>query len=73
MEWEFRISRCQLLYTRWINTVILFSTRNYIQYLVTNHNGKEYIHIHIYMCVCVCVCACTSESLCCTEEINTML
>ena len=59
-EWEFRISRGELLQTVWINKVILFSTRNYIQYLVTNHNGKEYICIY-------------SESLCCTEEINTVL
>ena len=24
------------------NKVLLYSTRNYIQYLVINHNGKEY-------------------------------
>ena len=27
-------------YIEWINKVLLYSTRNYIQYLVTNSNGK---------------------------------
>ena len=32
---------CRLLYTGWINTkALLYSTGNYIQYLVTNHNEK---------------------------------
>ena len=39
-----------------INKIPLYSTRNYIQYSVTNHNGKEYENICV--CVCVCVCAC---------------
>ena len=43
MDWEFGISRCKLLYIDWIkNKVILYSTGNYIQYPVINHNGKEY-------------------------------
>ena len=43
MEWEVGVSRCKLLYIEWINNkVLLFSTGNYIQYPVTNHNGKEY-------------------------------
>ena len=34
------------LYIGWINNkVLLCSTGKYIQYLVTNHNGKEYICI----------------------------
>ena len=42
-DWEFGISRCKLLYIGWIkNKVFLYSTGNYIQYLVANHNGKEY-------------------------------
>ena len=41
--------------------VLLYSTGNYIQYPVTNHNGKEYEKEYIY------------ESLCCTAEINTTL
>ena len=56
MEWEAGISRCQVLYTEWINNkVLLYSTENYIQYPVINHNGKEYkkerIYIYIYGCV----------------------
>ena len=43
MEWEFGISRCKLLHIEWINNkVLLYSTGNYIQYPVINHNGKEY-------------------------------
>ena len=42
MEWEFGVSRCKLLYIEWINKVLLYSTENYIQYPMINHNGKEY-------------------------------
>ena len=31
------------------NKVLLYSTRNYIQYFVINHNGKEYEKECIYM------------------------
>ena len=62
-DWEFGISRGKLLYIAWINNkVLLYSTGNYIQYPMTNHNGKEY---EKYTCI--------TESLCCTEEINTTL
>ena len=30
------------------NKDLLYSTGNYIQYLVITYNGKEYIYIHIY-------------------------
>ena len=68
--WEFGISRCKLVYIGWINNkVLLYSTGNYIQYPVINHNGREnekniyiYIYIYIYM----------TESLCYTAEINTI-
>ena len=44
VDWEFGISRCKLLYIEWINNkVLLYSTGNYIQYPVINHNGKEKI------------------------------
>ena len=70
MDWEFGISRCKLLYVEWINNkVILYSTGNYIQYPVINHNGKEYERECEYVCIYVCV----TESLCCTAEINTTL
>ena len=68
MDWEFGISRCKLLYREWINNkVLLHRTGNYIQYPVTNHNGKEYEkeRIDIYICV--------TESLRCAVEINTTL
>ena len=33
----------KLLHLEWIKSkVLLYSTENYIQYLVINHNGKEY-------------------------------
>ena len=65
-DWEFAISRCQLLYTGWINNKILpYSTGNYIQYPVINHIGTEYEKEYIYMYI--------TESLCCTEDSNTAL
>lgn len=40
---EFGMSRCKLLHIGWVNnTVLLCSTRNYIQYPVITNNGKEY-------------------------------
>ena len=36
---------------------LLYSTGNYIQYLVITYNGKEYGEKYI-PCVCVCVCVC---------------
>ena len=42
-EWEFGIGRCKLVYRGWINRkVLLYSTGNYTQYPVINHNGEEY-------------------------------
>jgi len=59
MEWEFGISRCELLYMEWIHKVLLYSTGNYSQYPVIKHNGKEYIkRICVYACVYVLVCVC---------------
>ena len=43
MDWESWVSRCKLLYIESINNkVLLYSTWNYIQYPVINHNRKEY-------------------------------
>ena len=43
MECEAGVSRCKLLYIEWINNkVLLYSTGNYIQCPMINHNGKEY-------------------------------
>ena len=43
MDWEFRMSGCELLHTGWINNkVLLYSTGNYTQYPGISYNGKEY-------------------------------
>ena len=66
MDWEFGISRCKLVYIGWINNqVLLYSTGNYIQYPVINHNGKQYEKKNVCMCI--------TESLCCIAEIGTAL
>ena len=42
-DWEFGVSRYKLLYREWINNkVLLYSTGNYIQCPVINHNRGEY-------------------------------
>ena len=46
------INRCQLLYIGWINKDLLYSTGNYVQHLVTNHNVKEYM-LNIYQRITV--------------------
>ena len=67
MEWEVVVSRCKLFYIEWINNKVpQYSTENYIQYPMLNHNGKEYIKKkNVYICV--------TESLGCTAVINTTL
>ena len=43
MQWEAAVSRYRLLYIEGINNkVLLYSTENYIQYLMISHNGKEH-------------------------------
>ena len=43
MEWEVGISRCELLYTEWVNNkVLIYSTENYIQYFLIKHSRKEH-------------------------------
>ena len=51
--WELGISRWKLVYIWWINSkVLLYSTGNYNQCPVINHNGKEYEeYIYIYICI----------------------
>ena len=42
MKLEAEVSRCKLLYTEGINNkVLLYSTEDYIQYPMINHNGGE--------------------------------
>ena len=48
-DWEFGINPCKLLHIEQIkNQVLLYSTGNYIQYPVVNHNGKEYEKVYMY-------------------------
>ena len=50
---EFGINRYTLLYIKWIkNEDLLYSTGNYIQYLIITYNGKEPEkgkYVYIYM------------------------
>ena len=67
---EFGISRYKLLYIKEINNkVLLYSTENYIQYLVINYNGKEsekeYLYLSIYLSL--------YESLCYIPETKMIL
>ena len=64
MDWEFEVGRCKLLHLEWLrNEVLLYSTGNYIQSLVIEHDRgyyeKKIGHI--------------SGSLCCTAEIDRTL
>ena len=64
------LAEANYLYIGWINNkVLLYSTGNYIQYPVTNHNGKEYMCVCVYVSMYVYI----TESLCCTAEINKTL
>ena len=50
MDRKFGVGRCKLLRLGWINNkVLIYSTGNYIQYPVTNHNGKEYKKERLYV------------------------
>ena len=42
MDWEFGVSRCQILHLEWIKKVLLYSTGKYILSLGRDHDGKEY-------------------------------
>ena len=56
------VQRMQIVIHRWINNKVLpYSTGNYIQYPMTNHNGE-------YEKECVCI----TELLCFAAEINTL-
>ena len=47
------------------NKVLLYSTANYVQCPVINHNVKEYEKEYIYIYI--------NESFCCTVQIKTTL
>ena len=42
MDWESGVSRCKLLHLEWIsNDILLYSSGNYIQSLVMEHDGRS--------------------------------
>ena len=65
MDWGVWDQQMQTIIYR---KVLVYSTGNYIQYPVINHNGKEYEKECIYY-----IYICITESLCCTPETNTTL
>ena len=41
VDWDFRVSRCELLHLEWIsNEVLLYRTGNYRQLLVIEHDRR---------------------------------
>ena len=49
-DWEFWISRGELIYIGWVNTKILMNgIGNYIAIPVINNDGKEYEKEHMYV------------------------
>ena len=61
---ESGINRYTLLYIKQINKNLLYTTGNYIQYVVITYNGKESEKVQIS----VCIYTYKTESLCCTPE-----
>ena len=50
MNWEFGVSRYELLHIEWIdNRVLICSTGDYIQYHVINQSGEGYIKKNVYI------------------------
>ena len=84
MDGEFMVSRFKLLYMEWINNkVLLYSTENYIQYPMLNHNGKDYfkkmcvcvyiyiyvyVYVYMYIYICMYIHKYITESLCYTAD-----
>ena len=61
MDWEFGVNRCKLLPLEWIsNEILLYSTGNYVQSLMMEHDNVR--KKNVYICVCV------TGSPCCTVE-----
>ena len=57
MDWESGVSRCRLLPLEWIsNEILLYSTGNYIESLMMEHDGEQSEKKNVCVCVCVCVC-----------------
>jgi len=57
MDWEFGVNRCKLLPLEWIsNEIVLYSTGNYIQSLVMEHDGRECEKKNVYICITGSLC-----------------
>ena len=54
VQWKKHPSKCNHLH------LPTPSTGDYIQSLVTEHNGRQYEE-NVYVCVCVCMCVCVRE------------
>ena len=66
MDWELGVNRCKLLLLEWrSNEILLYSTGNYIQSLVMEHDGRFFEKKNVYLCM--------TGSLCCTAEIDKTL
>ena len=56
MKQDVGVNKRKLLHREWMTTrSYCYSPRNYIQYPMINHNGKEYFKktVYIYMCMYV--------------------
>jgi len=50
MNWKFGVNRCKLLPLEWIsNEILLYSTENYIQSLMIEHDNVRKKHVYMYM------------------------
>ena len=73
MDWVFGVGSCKLLHLEWIsNEVLLYSTGNYIQSLVTEHDRRWYEKKNVCICLSIYI-ICMTELLCYTAEIDTTL
>ena len=50
MDWEFGVNRCKLLPLEWIsNEILLYSTGNYIQSLMMEHDNVRKKNVYMYV------------------------
>ena len=75
INWEFGINRYTLPCIKQINKGLLYTTGNYIHYLIVTYNRKE--SVCAYLCVYIYIYIYTytfkTKSLCCTPESNAIL
>ena len=49
MDWEVGVSRSKMYSMDKQQDPTIYSTENYIQYPMINHNGKEYFKMYVYI------------------------